>query len=158
MDVRIQSDENHELSNFLGDQLYLFNAEKTGIADGELLWASVTNDAGTLIAGIAGHTWGGCCEIGRLWVHAAERGKGLGASLMAAAEREAVRRGCTQIVLSTHSFQAPAFYEKLGFARLAAVPDYPRGHEHIIYLKQLSREVAVGGDDSTHSAETKMLD
>ncbi len=57
---------------------------------------------------------------------------------MQAAEREAVRRGCHQIVLSTHSFQAPRFYEKLGFRRLAAIPNYPKGHEYIIYIKYLS--------------------
>jgi ribosomal protein S18 acetylase RimI-like enzyme len=62
----------------------------------------------------------------------------LGTTLMHAAEREAVRRGCHQIVLSAHSFQAPRFYDKLGFRRLAAISNYPRGHENIIYIKYLS--------------------
>jgi ribosomal protein S18 acetylase RimI-like enzyme len=56
---------------------------------------------------------------------------------MMAAEREATRRGCVQIVLSTHSFQAPEFYESLGYIRLAAIPNYPKGHENILYIKYL---------------------
>jgi GNAT superfamily N-acetyltransferase len=135
--VEIRNDRS-DLEMFLGDRLYEFNSRATGIFDGELLHASVEDEAGNIGAAISGHTWGGCCEIGRLWVHESMRGTGTGTALMEAAEREATRRGCHQMVLSTHSFQAPRFYEKLGFQRLAAVPNYPRGHENIVYIKYLS--------------------
>lgn len=135
--VDIRNSPNDRLRRFLEDRLYAFNAEATGIDDGELLWASVTDAAGAVIAGISGHTWGGCCEIVQMWVDEAWRGQGVGTALMAAAEQEAVRRDCAQIVLTTHSFQAPEFYERLGFERLAAVPGYPRGHENVLYLKRL---------------------
>ncbi len=138
VDITVFSSDNDSLESFLGDRLYEFNVAATGISDGKSLWAAIPGDDETVVAGIAGHTWGGCCEIGRLWVHAPERGRGLGSALMAAAEREARRRGCVQIVLTTHSFQAPAFYEKLGFRRLAAIPNDPRGHEHILYIKYLN--------------------
>lgn len=139
LQIQIFSSDNADLASFLGDRLYEFNADATGIRDGELLWASITDEAGAIVAGISGHTWGGCCEIGRLWVEASQRGKGFGSALMTAAEAEAVRRGCTQVVLSTHSFQAPAFYEKLGYERLASIPNYPRGHEHVLYIKDLAQ-------------------
>jgi GNAT superfamily N-acetyltransferase len=135
--IDIRPDHRPELEAFLGERLYEFNCRITGIYNGELLNASVEDDAGNIVAGISGHTWGGCCEIMRLWVHESRRGTGLGSALMHAAEQEAIRRGCQQIVLSTHSFQAPRFYEKLGFRRLAAMPNYPQGHENIIYIKYL---------------------
>ena len=135
--IDIRTDDRPALEAFLGDRLYEFNSRTTGIHDGVLLNASVKDAAGNIVAGISGHTWGGCCEISRLWVHESLRGTGLGTAFIRAAEQEAVRRGCHQMVLSTHSFQAPGFYEKLGFERLATIPNYPQGHEHIIYIKYL---------------------
>jgi len=135
--VSIRNDRRPELETLLEDRLVGFNFRATGIYDGELLNASVTDETGRIVAGVSGHTWGRCCQISRLWVHESRRGAGLGTALMQAAEQEAVRRGCRQIVLSTHSFQAPRFYEKLGFGRLAAIPDYPQGYEKIYYIKLL---------------------
>lgn len=138
MNVEIGTEYDPDLDGVLGRGLYEFNSKTTGIYDGTLLNAAIRNEDGDIVAGISGHTWGGCCEITRLWVHETLRGRGVGTELMHAAEEEARRRGCRQMVLSTHSFQAPAFYERLGFRRLAAVADYPQGHESIMYVKALS--------------------
>jgi GNAT superfamily N-acetyltransferase len=146
--VDIRDDNRPELEAFLEERLYEFNSRATGMDDGTLLNASVEDEAGMLVAGLNGHTWGGCCEIRRLWVHESMRGAGVGTALMQAAEQEAIRRGCHQLVLSTHSFQAPRFYEKLGFRRLAAIPNYPQGHESIIYIKDLP-----GASGSAHPIE-----
>ena len=135
--ITIRGDEQPELEAVLGERLYEFNSDTTGIDDGTLLNASVEDEAGRLVAGLSGHTWGGCGEITRLWVHESMRGTGVGTALMQAAEQEAIRRGCHQIVLSTFSFQAPRFYEKFGFRRVAAIPNYPQGHEYIVYIKDL---------------------
>ena len=135
--IQISDEYRPELVAYLEERLYEFNSETTGIRDGQLLNASVKDENGDIVAGMSGHTWGGCCEIRTLWVHETRRGTGVGTALMQAAEQEAVRRGCRQIVLSTHSFQVPRFYEKLGFRSLGAVPDYPEGHENVNYIKYL---------------------
>ena len=135
-DIAVTAQPDPTLEQFLADRLYEFNAAATGIDDGLALTIAVRDDQGQIVAGLTGHTWGGCCEIVRLWVHESQRSRGLGTRLVRAAEAEAVRRGCDQMVLSTHSFQAPSFYERLGFCRVASVADYPSGHANIVMTKQ----------------------
>jgi len=123
---------------FLEDRIYEFNSTLTGISDGELLGIFV-RDAGRIVAGICGNTWGGTCELRQFWVETSRRGRGLGTQLLDAAEREAIRRGCTQIVLMTFSFQAPAFYAKRGFAAIASIDGHPQGHRNVLMRKVLER-------------------
>lgn len=75
----------------------------------------VHDDVGAVAGGAVGRTWGECCELMQLWVHEAQRGRGVGARLMALLEDEAARRGCTLVYLTTFSFQAPDFYARLGY-------------------------------------------
>ena len=126
-----------EIESFLVDRIYEFNVAATGYDDGRLLAGTIQDDTGEVIAGINGHTWGGCCEIAHVWVHERHRGQGLGKALMNAAESEAERRGCAQVVLLTHSFQAPEFYEHLGYERKCAIEGGPRGYADIVYVKRL---------------------
>ena len=123
--------------SFLGDRLYEFNSGTTGIYDGRLFGMFLRDDHGEIIAGAHGHTWGGTCEVSRLWVRDDLRHQGLGSRLMAATEEEARRRGCGQMFLTTHTFQAPAFYERLGFEEIGRITDYPAGHDQIFYRKLL---------------------
>ena len=122
---------------FLEERLYEFNAAATGISDGRTLGVFLRDESGNIVAGAAGHTWGGTCELRQLWVAASDRGRGRGRRLMAEVEAEAVSRGCRQLVLSTYSFQAPDFYRKLGFDIIAELPEYPRGHSHLLLRKHL---------------------
>jgi GNAT superfamily N-acetyltransferase len=132
--------ECQELGAFLADRIYEFNAKVTGYFDGRLLAGCIRSDAGQVIAGFNGHTWGGCCELSNVWVHEQYRGHGLGTLLLREAEAEAVARGCARIVLATHSFQAPGFYERMGFERKCAIEGRPNGYTDIIYVKVLQRE------------------
>jgi ribosomal protein S18 acetylase RimI-like enzyme len=73
----------------------------------------------------------------QFWVEESQRHRGLGTKLFQAAEQEARRRGCTQIVLMTFSFQAPAFYERQGFEVVATVDNHPRGYRNLLMRKRL---------------------
>jgi GNAT superfamily N-acetyltransferase len=98
---------------------------------------AVRGDEGDLRVGLYGWAWGGCGYIELLWVRDGQRGSGLGARLLAAAGAEIRRRGCDQVVLSTHSFQAPGFHARLGYQECGRTPGYQRGHDEIQLLKQL---------------------
>jgi GNAT superfamily N-acetyltransferase len=122
---------------YLEDRIYEFNSTATGITDGEWLAIFVRNADDRITAGICGAMWGSCLEIRQFWVEEALRGQGVGTRLFAAAEQEALRRGCGQILLATFSFQAPDFYAKRGFEVVATVDDHPRGHTNLILRKRL---------------------
>jgi GNAT superfamily N-acetyltransferase len=121
---------------YLEDRIYEFNSSVTGIGDGELL-AFFVREGDRIVAGICGNTWGGTCELRQFWVEESLRNRGFGAKLFQAAEQEAHRRGCTQIILMTFSFQAPAFYVKQGFEVVATIDDHPRGHRNVLMRKRL---------------------
>jgi GNAT superfamily N-acetyltransferase len=129
-------EETRELEEFLVNRIYQFNAQITGYFDARLLGGRVRAPSGETLAAFNGHTWGGCCVVSNLWVDDARRRQGLGRSLLEAVEAEAVRRGCAQIVLSTHSFQAPAFYERMGYLKISVIYDRPKGYADIVFVKR----------------------
>jgi ribosomal protein S18 acetylase RimI-like enzyme len=123
---------------FLEDQVIAFNFLTTGLRDGRLLASFVRDEAGAILAGISGFTWGGYCRVEWLWVRVDMRQQGYGKHLMEAVEAEARARGCTQIVLDTHSFQAPGFYQKLGYEIIGVSDNCPRGYQEIHLRKSLA--------------------
>ena len=125
------------LRDRLDEEINAFNAAATGYDDGRMLSMAVRGDDGDLRAGLNGWTWGGCGYIDLLWVRDDQRGSGLGAGLLAAAEAEILRRGCDRIALNTHSFQAPGFYARFGYTECGRTPGYPHGHDDIHLVKQL---------------------
>ncbi len=134
----VVGDADNGLRETLDAEINAFNAAVTGQADGRLLCVSVRGDGGDLRAGLFGWTWGGCGYVELFWVREDHRGQGLGTRLLAAAEQEIRRRGCSQVALSTHSFQAPGFYARSGYRECGRTPAYPRGHDQIHLVKQLS--------------------
>lgn len=104
------------LDERLGAELTAFNLAASERDDQREFTVKVEDDAGDLVAGLSGWTWGTCAGIGLVWVRADARRDGWGGRLLAAAEREARDRGCRQIVVTSFTFQAPAFYERHGYA------------------------------------------
>jgi GNAT superfamily N-acetyltransferase len=133
----ITKDPTPDLVQYLEDRIYEFNSRATGITDGAWLAIYVRDERDRVVAGICGNTWGGCLEIRQFWVEESRRKKGLGTKLLEAAEQEARRRGCRQILLMTFSFQAPEFYAKQGFEVVAVIEDHPNGHQNLLLRKRL---------------------
>jgi GNAT superfamily N-acetyltransferase len=92
-----------------------------------------------IVGGLTGDMGWNSAFVGILWVDEAARGKGVGTRLMREVERLARRRGCALIHLNTFSFQAPKFYEKLGYRRFATLRGTPSaGTTRHFYVKRLS--------------------
>jgi GNAT superfamily N-acetyltransferase len=109
----------------------------TGLGE-QVELAIFVREAGEVVAGISGRTWGDACELESLWVEPRLRGRGLGSSLIAAAEAEAAARGCRQTVHFTFDFQAGHLYERAGYELVGRVEDFPSGAAVLWYRKRLS--------------------
>lgn len=66
------------------------------------------------------------------------RGQGVGTQLMAQAEVLAHEASCAGIWLDTFSFQAPAFYARLGYIPFGEITQYPPGASRFFLQKLLS--------------------
>jgi ribosomal protein S18 acetylase RimI-like enzyme len=134
----LEAEPKSEDVQLLEQRLYEFNVERTRIDDGKLIASFLRDGNGTVLGGVSGWTWGATCYIRYLFVPAALRQRGLGSRLMTVVETEARTRGCRQIVLETHDFQAPEFYRKLGFKITGRVADYPVGYQYLTMVKRLA--------------------
>ena len=92
----------------------------------------------TVVGGLLGGTYWGWLNVEILWVAEHVRGAGHGRVLLAAAEQEAVRRGCHHAHLDTMSFQARSFYERQGYTVFGELRDFPIGHQRYFMQKALA--------------------
>lgn len=118
--------------------LIRYNQVKAGPDHYRPLIVALKNGAGTVEGGIWAYTNFSWLYVQLLVVPKARRGAGIGRRLMAAAEEEAMRRGCLNAWLDTHEFQAPGFYEKIGYTVFGKLPDYPPGFARIFLTKRLA--------------------
>ena len=72
-----------------------------------------------------------------LWVADSYRKHGVGSQLMGGAEAAARAQGCRAAYLDTFTFQAPKFYERLGYREFGRLNDFPPGHARIWFSKAL---------------------
>lgn len=134
--------EDGELESRLSKELRAFNNRATGADDDADLSVRVTDSAGELVAGLTGWTWGDCAGINTMWVRQDRRHQGWGSRMLRAAEEEAQRRGCTQISVSSFSFQAPAFYRRHGYLDTGRSEGIPGGHVDHHFWKSLVADPA----------------
>jgi GNAT superfamily N-acetyltransferase len=90
------------------------------------------------VAGLHGWTWGGWLKVNYLWVNAEERRQGRGRQLLLMAEAEARMRGCSHATLNSFSFQAPVFYQRLGYRIVGTLEGFPEGHRSYALVKDLT--------------------
>ena len=140
IDIRVG--DCRELEEFLSERIYEFNSAATGRFDGESFGAAQRDASGAVLAGISGFTWGGCCFVSYLWVAQEHRGTGLGGALLKVFEKHAADKGCTIAFVSSHSFQSPGFYKKMGYEEQAVINDYPVGHTDVFFAKRLAADAA----------------
>jgi len=120
---------------FISQRLIEYNKARVGHDDGKRLVILVRDESNQIVGGLSGWTFWGWLAVDLLWVHEDLRRKGYGTRLIEAAEREAKVRGCQRVLLDTFSFQAPDFYQKLGYKIFGVLDSFAEQHQRI-YLKK----------------------
>lgn len=93
------------------------------------------NDEGQIVGGLRGVTVWGWLFVSQLWVAEDFRDQDYGTKLMAAAEQEAMGRGCHAAYVDTFSFLALDFYRKVGYTVFGQLEDFPKGHTRYFLSK-----------------------
>ena len=95
-------------------------------------------ETGAVDGGLTARIGFGWMFVELLFVPERLRGQGIGRRLMEQAEAVAREKGCIGIHLDTFTFQAPGFYQKLGYAVLGEIANYPPGSSRFFLHKHLS--------------------
>ena len=107
VELQVEDEPAPEDIALFADRLYQHNATVTGWDNGRWLTIVVRNDAGVIVPGLHGWTWGQTGFVQTLWVREDLRRAGLGGRLLTTAEVEAVRRGCREMHLDTIATRRP---------------------------------------------------
>ena len=96
------------------------------------------DDGGRTVGGLIGETQFHWLKIKYMSVAPAHRRRGVGRQLIAAAEAEAILRGCRYSFVDTMDYQAPIFYQKLGYEIAGRLPNWDsHGHAKLFLMKTL---------------------
>ena len=136
MKFEVLSSNHSEVFETLVSELREFNFSHMGTEKSKPLSAIAKDENGNIIGGVSGRTIYNQFLIEVLWVSDSFRGQGLGRDLMALAEGEAKLRGCLAAQVDTLSFQAPDFYQKLGFEVVGKIDGIPDSPERYFLVKR----------------------
>lgn len=135
--IEITETPNPDETEFIVQQLLTFNSQCAGEGNFKPLTVFLRDAGENLVGGLLGSTYWQWLYVNIFWIHESCRGEGYGDALLAAAEQEAVRRGCEYAHLDTFSFQAPEFYQKRGYVVFGELSDFPQGYRRISLKKVL---------------------
>ena len=136
--LTVSSDPEPEADKVIGAGLNAYNDAIVGYVDRMPLHVIVRDpESGEIIGGISGRTSLGLMFLDLVYLPESLRGRDIGTQMLALAEEEGRRRGCRAGVLYTISFQAPRFYERLGWRVFGDVPCEPPGTSRVFLTKEL---------------------
>jgi GNAT superfamily N-acetyltransferase len=122
----------------IADGLSAYDFSQIGYRDFRRLSVVVRDpQTGRVVGGLYGRSSLGLVYVDWLFLPDDLRGAGIGSRVLAMAEEEAARRGCTRITLTTLSVQAPGFYQKQGYDIAATIDCDPPGLTHYYMMKRL---------------------
>ncbi len=137
MNFRITDDGNQNDIDEIHNMLKSYNLSKREKSENIPLGVYYEDETGKKLAGLTGNLFGNWLCINYLFVSENLRNQGIGSKIIITAENEARNRGCKYVFVDTFSFQAPAFYEKMGYRCVFSLTNYPYTEERHYYIKEV---------------------
>jgi GNAT superfamily N-acetyltransferase len=125
------------VSRALWRGLLRFNKQVAGPFHYSRVVLTARDERGKLAGGLIMQSYWLETYVELLWMDGRRRGQDGGTDLIREAERRAKKRGSVLMHLNTYSFQAPRFYEKMGYRRYGSMRGSPKGHGRHFYVKRL---------------------
>jgi len=125
---------------YVKTHLFAYNTKVAPPISGELalnIHFVLKNLDEEIYGGLFGKIYRNCLFVEILWVSEQVRGCGYGKQLMGEAEKMARAEACTFIHLDTFSFQAPNFYQKIGFEVFGVLDNYLDGSKRYFLKKTI---------------------
>jgi GNAT superfamily N-acetyltransferase len=120
------------------DGLRAYDLSQTGYYDFRPLAVFVRDpQTGKVVGGLYGRSEFGLIYVAWFFLPEDLRRGGIGSRVLAMAEDEGRRRGCTRIALTTLSVEAPGFYQKQGYDVAATIDCDPPGLARYYMMKKL---------------------
>ncbi len=141
MEIVFEPEPQAETRAAILDGLVSFNSKQTAGQFGlphNIALALKDPDTGASIGGLTARISYSRMFVELLFVPDHLRGQGTGRKLMERAEEVAREHGCVGIWLDTFTFQAPGFYQKLGYTVFGEISNYPPGSSRFFLHKHLS--------------------
>jgi GNAT superfamily N-acetyltransferase len=121
----------------IGRGVSSYNIQQAGDNQFQRLCFVLQGDNNEILGGVISEVYWEWLYIDLLWVKEELRGRGYGRQLMETVEKKARQQGAKNAYLDTFSFQAPGFYERLGYKSFGELPAFPPGHERFFMKKEL---------------------
>ena len=136
--IRLEPEPSPDIRERIVAPLSRHNEERAGPGNWRLIAITVRDADDAVVGGLYGRIGYGFLFV-ELLATGEARGRGIGRRVMALAESQARAAGLDGMWLDTWTFQAPGFYEKLGFVECGRINDYPPGHARIFYVKRFKQ-------------------
>jgi GNAT superfamily N-acetyltransferase len=121
------------------DGLGAYDFGQTGYRDFSRLAVFVRDrPTGKVVGGLYGRSSFGLVYVDWLFLPEDLRRARIGSRVLAMAEEEGRRRGCTRIALTTLNVRAPGFYQKQGYDIAATIDCDPPGLTQYYMMKRLT--------------------
>ena len=137
MNFRVTKDVKQNDIDEIHEMLKLYNRRNREASEKIPLGVFYEDENGRKLAGLTGETFGNWLCINYLFVADNLRKQGIGTKIVLSAEDEARKRNCKYVFADTFSFQAPKFYEKLGYKEVFSLNEYPYTESRHYYTKLL---------------------